>query len=372
MATASVTSRQIGRAWSSMLLSGVAAWGCAPDFAVDLSEIDGPRVLAVRAEPAEAEPGERVTFLALVAGRDEPEMGLEFDFCVARKDLAELAPIQPACLKGERRALIQIGKGAEPVGSLPEDGCSLFGPRRPDPKPGEPAGRPVDPDPTGGYYQPLLVKLDDQEPVLGAVRLACGLQHAEREQVEQYNKNWHANVNPKPTGFSIRSNRGWQPVGLAGTDSSMPEASRPDAASADAASPDAANGVESASDAAAAPAFVGQVEIAQGGSVALRVHWPKCPKGVSPDDQGCAGAEPYQLFDPEARALESRREELIVSWYSDAGHFDQYRSAAAGPDRTSVTNTWHAPIGRRNARLYAVLRDGRGGVGWGELDVNLR
>jgi hypothetical protein len=77
-----------------------APFGCVPETDVDESKLDAPRVLAVRAEPAEAREGERVTYTALLAnaaGRLDKGVLAWFQ-CGARLPLSELAPISSVCL----------------------------------------------------------------------------------------------------------------------------------------------------------------------------------------------------------------------------------------------------------------------------------
>ena len=79
--------------------------------------------------------------------------------------------------------------------TLPELACQLFGPERPDPKPGEPAGRPVDPDPTGGFYQPVLAWLDG-DVVVGGVRITCGLFNVSPSVSTDFTGRYQLNENP--------------------------------------------------------------------------------------------------------------------------------------------------------------------------------
>jgi hypothetical protein len=75
----------------------------------------------------------------------------------------------------------------------------LFGPDRPEPKPGEPAGRATDPDATGGYYQPL--RLGSPGAVsIAEVRIRRGLAGATQEQVAQFGA---SKLNENPTIASL-------------------------------------------------------------------------------------------------------------------------------------------------------------------------
>src|SRR5688572_26759007 len=136
---------------------GVAVFSaCVPEIDDDLSLVSAERVLAVIAEPPEAGEGDRVVLSALVASPVGAASALvSYSFCLTRKPLSELGPVDPSCLSGTGE-LVALGQGARVEGSIDRGACSLFGPRRPTPEPGQPAGRPVDPDATGGFYQPVM------------------------------------------------------------------------------------------------------------------------------------------------------------------------------------------------------------------------
>jgi hypothetical protein len=304
-----------------------AAWlftaGCVPEFVEGASLIDEPRVLAVRSEPAQAEPGSEVALSALVAGpADAADEGrnlhVSYYFCLARKALSELGPVSPECLGVESSDSVDaLGSGQELPAVLPEKGCSLFGPDRPEPEPGQPAGRPVDADSTGGYYQPVLAQLSDQQHVvLGAVRLECGLTGVGRELVTEYNKRNEPNENPELRRLERRVSGSWQSL----------SAAQPPA-------------------------------VSRGEKLTLRAVW--------------SDAETYLRFDPQSRQLVETDERVVVTWYSTGGEFEQPRSAAASGTR-SAPNTWLAPSERGPVGLWAVIRDGRGGIAWTSLELDVR
>lgn len=316
------------------LLSALGASACVPEFDDQPSLVRGDTLLALRAEPAEAAEGAPVSLSALQSGDGQ----VAFDLCLARKSLTELGPIDTQCLS-HGRALERIGRGSVVSTLVPKDACSLFGPRRPEPEPGHPAGRPVDPDLSGGYYQPFLASLPDGEFTLGAVRLDCGLAGADREQVIEYTARHRPNSNVEVERLELRQGGAW--VRLDGE-----RASR----------------------------------VRRGTEVDLRVRWADCDQSAAecdsdagacaPSGGGCTGAETYVFFDPETRSIVERQEHVVATWYTTHGDFADHRSLAEGA-ANSAENRWMAPPGRTLATLWVVLRDGRGGVGWAQVRVEV-
>jgi len=322
------------------VLSGGA---CKPDLDGRPSLVTGPRVLAVRSEPAEVAPGAQVTYRALFTGPD-PAV-LSWALCGDRKPLTELGPVSPTCLVPEGSALTQLGNGATATAEVPKEVCRSFGPDTPAPLPGEPAGRPTDPGGTGGYYQPVRIALPDGSYATAETRLSCGVSGATQEQLAELTARARPNTNPEVASVTA-----------------------------------AGAAVDTAFDAAA------------GARVALRVAWAACPTspacgdGVCSDDElvascpddctdrkGCTGAERYALFDPTARAVTTRREAMRVSWFAEAGEWDADRTGRDETDGTSSTdNVWTAPAAAGDVRLWVVLRDDRGGVGYRALVARVR
>lgn len=333
-----------------------AASGCRPELDRRPSELGAPiRVLAVRAEPAEGEPRDEVTFRALVvdeAGNELSSVATDWAFCTARKPLAELGPVSRACYTRNTRPgtdFVSIGQGLSAKGTLPTDACRNFGPEVPTAKPGEPYGRPVDADPTGGYYQPVTFVAGggaDDVVSVETTRISCGVSGASSDDVVGYRQRYHANENPEVASILVD-----------GT-----------------------------------PASDAPLAVDRGQRLHLRVTWAECPDvdvcgdGVcGPDEtrsscvadcgkpQGCRGAERYVAYDAEARALTVRREAMRASWFASAGSFDFDRSGTEGADLTSFTeNDWTAPGTPGPVRLWVVLRDERGGTGFRGLSIDVR
>jgi hypothetical protein len=327
------------------VLWAVVLCACVPDVDLDESVLGAPRLLAVRAEPAEAAPGQTVRLTALYAGADGAleEAPLEWAFCVARPPLAELGPVSRACLDAENdEALWRLGRGVTVEGDIPADACRTFGPEPPPALPGEPAGRPTDPDVTGGYGQPVRVA-DDARTSFVEVRLACGLFGATQQQAAEHRRRYRRNTAPSIEALELVRADG-RPIAL---------------------------GDEPAS-------------VTAGEEVALRVRWPSCPledacgDGVCGVDEsaaacagdctspsGCGGQERFLRFDLASRALVVEREALRVAWYASAEGLALERTGVAPEEvATESENTFIAPSTPGLVHVVVVLRDARGGVTW--------
>lgn len=295
----------------AMVTASLAA--CVPDVEAADTLVVAQRVLAIRSEPAEAAPRAAIELQALYVGPEGTlqEAPLEWSFCTARKSLAELGPVSPLCLADEGDELLLLGEGVAAEGDVPDEACRLFGPDRPPPQMGEPAGRPVDPDPTGGYYQPVRA-LDSEhgELALYQARVRCGLPGAAQAQVAEYNQRYADNENPMIEALRVRGEEELPVEGEAA------------------------------------------LHIRPGETLALRLEWRE--------------AEPYVYFDPGARVLSERREAMRVSWFSTAGSFREPRTGRSEHEAelAQSDNAFIAPYEEGLITLWTVLRDDRGGVAW--------
>jgi hypothetical protein len=337
----------------------LGAASCRPEFDEQASLVTGPVVLAVQAEPAEALPLQGVALEALYVDASGPRSGADLDwaFCIARKPLTDLGTIAPACLSPEGESLVPLGRGAGVDGPMPTDACRLFGPDLPPPLPDEPTGRRVDPDPSGGFYQPVRLAVQGLLGyVVGTARIRCGLADATAEQSIEYQERYRTNVNPSVASLAI-------------VRSEAREVIAPDGDEADA-----------------------SVAVKRGEKIVLEAAWPGCAEepacgdGVCTIDEeasacpedctipvGCPGAERYLLFDPERRGFAEKREAITVSWYATGGAFASDRTGRDGDDeRRTSENAWTAPDAEGETRLWIVLRDDRGGVGWQSYRVRVR
>ena len=298
------------------------AAACVPDNDQNESLIETGRVIAVQMEPAEVAPRQTFKLRALAAGG---EVDLDWSFCGEQKPLSELGPISRRCLAPRGAGLLDpFGSGVEVSATMPADACRLFGPDRPPPKQGEPAGRPVDADPSGGYYQPVsLFDYNEQTSSLFEARVACALPGVTRAQYAEWTMRYVRNVNP-----SI-------------------------------------DAIEAVHDGEAfvlddgEPLQVGGVR-----SLELRVWAPLCGEELDPT-AACGGAEPYLYFDIGSRELVTRTETLSASWFATAGSFQDSRTGLELTDEGALAeNRWVVPREAGEVTLWVVLRDNRGGVSW--------
>jgi hypothetical protein len=329
-----------------LLPTWFAVAACTPLLDDPTPYLDDPRVLAVRFEPAEAAPRDAVAVTAFAADSEGEVTTLPVDwsFCLDPKPLAELGPVSPECLDPAGDGWAPVGAGLAFTAVLPEAACSLFGPNPPPPEPGQPAGRPTDPDVTGGYHQPLVGDVDGAL-TLASVRVRCGLADVSQEAYVDWNRAYRSNENPVVDALFADDGTG--------------------------------------------PAEVGPVlDVAPGQTVTLRVAWPDCPASTTcgdgicgldedtsacaadcTDPVGCGGAETYVVYDRGADGLVTRREAMSATWYATAGSWDEARTGRAGDDpETQTSNVWTAPESG-DAWLGVVLRDERGGVAWRSVRV---
>jgi hypothetical protein len=229
-----------------------------------------------------------------------------------------------ACIAGEPEAIDVSTRGPSATLTLSNDVCRLFGPDPPPAMAGQPSGRPVDPDSTGGYVQPVRVALADGSIALAFVRLHCGVAGATRDQAAELRRRYHANSHPRIETLTIVHEDG--------------------------SFQDAAPGVP--------------LHVAPNEHVTLRASWPDCP-----DEGTCDGAEQYARFDREAGVVLAR-ESLRVSWLGTLGRFREPRTGRAAAELATFTeNDWTAPDAPTTGTIFVVLRDDREGVSWITLPV---
>jgi hypothetical protein len=325
--------KRLGTAVGVAAIAAAVSVSCRPDLEARVSLLESPRVLAVSAEPPEAPPGSRVTFRALIADRggEIAQAPIRWSFCTDPKPLAELGPVSPRCVtsSADPAVLASIDVGTAVTGTMPVDACRRFGPDVPPSVPGEPAGRPVDPDVTGGFFQPVRLVVPVPTTDLIAVertRVTCGLGASTQDQLVEFRRRYRANVNPAIA--SLERVRG---------------TSR-DVLRADVGGP---------------PNVVAANE-----RLVLRASWVPC---TAPE---CAGREPYVVFD--RGTLVDTVETMRVSWFANGGVFDDDRTGSREEQPDTSDNTWTSPAEPGLTYLFVVLRDDRGGVGWTRFQIEVR
>jgi len=294
---------------------------CAPVLEDDTPYLTDPRLVAAQVEPPEAAAGDPVRVIGLYADASGAlsEAPIEWSLCVARRPLDELGPVDPSCLEPGSSDLVAIGTGLDVPATLPPDACSLFGPDPPPPAAGE-SGRPVDPDVTGGYYQPI-VGLDGAAATLVSARLRCGLPDVRQETYIEWNQRYVSNANPRIDALGLLRDGAIEPVPADGHGTPP--------------------------------------TVAPGEYVLLAAAWQTC------DAAPCDGAEPYVVYDRPNDTFVDHREAISVTWFGTGGTFDLPRTGVPGDaPATTVSNGWTAPDAPGEAWFAVVIRDDRGGVGF--------
>lgn len=166
------------------------ALSCRPDLGDRDSLVVETQVLAVRGDPPEAKPGENVTYSVLVASPDGPIAvpAAAWAFCATPKLLTENGAVSAACLGSGVRP---IGDGAMVSAPIPADACQIFGPETTSQD-----LRPRDPDPTGGFYQPVRVALDGRLS-FGQERVRCTPKNISALPAADFDRRYRVNANPE-------------------------------------------------------------------------------------------------------------------------------------------------------------------------------
>src|SRR6478609_3422170 len=183
---------------SSLGVLAAIGLGCTPGFDERQSEVVGVQMLAVRADPAEARPGQTSTYTALVVDEkgERTDAPIDWAFCGEPKPQADLNDVATACFVLQADYLTPLGTGLHASGAVPVNACRQFGPDVPESMPGDPPGRPTDPDSSGGFYQPVrLILPNGGEFVLaaGEQRITCGLPGATSETFKAFQQGYRPN-----------------------------------------------------------------------------------------------------------------------------------------------------------------------------------
>jgi hypothetical protein len=333
-----------------------ACWvaACVPSLSDKTTVVAAPRLLAVQADPPEAALGGAFSMTALYVGPDgaPATASIGWAICTLQDPLDQSAPINPACFSPAASGLLPLGSGETVSGAVPQDACALFGPESPPPMPGQPAARPTDPDPTGGFYLPVRLDLGDAQWASASERIACPPVGVSQAVFVQFSNGYQLNANPTVTELSI--------AGAAGAPTRIDDGG-----------------------ATATPV------VSPGQHITLQADWPACPTtpacgdglcsagetvAACPQDcttpKGCGGAETYLAIDPTSRQITTRREAMSASYFATGGTFDgDSVGRDEGDPTTNVVNGWTAPDEPGTAHLWVVLRDARGGIGWASATI---
>ena len=275
--------------------------GCVPTVGNPASLITKERIIGVRAEPAEAAPGDMIEYTSLVVSPlgTVDAQNLSWSLCNLREPVAENTPVSQACLTGE---LPQAALGNDVSLRTPSSACVSFGPLAPPSSKG--TLRPTDPDATGGYYQPIRLDRGAQQAIFRE-RLRCDLAGASLLMSQEFRTRYPINQNPKLAGLTAFVDG--NPIPL----DSLPASQR----------------------------------------ISLAVDW-------LPDS-----TESYPVFDSASQTIADHREALWVSWYVTAGGFDDAVTGRGENDsETSAENLWQSPSAAGAVFLWLVLHDSRGGA----------
>jgi hypothetical protein len=358
-----------GAAVAAVSLAWLLVVACEPSLNETTYAVTSPRVLAVRSVSqvvadsgavgdggvptiAEAVPGGaanaggEVTLSALYVGPVGPDGGIaaggpfDWAFCIARNPLANLGPVSPLCAQrsGPPTVFQEVGASSAVTAAVPTNACNNFGPDVPmvvvtpdaGDGGGQSPGRPVDPDSTGGYYQPVRLAAGDQI-AQAFVRINCGNPPgATPEQLGALSTfATVANTNPEIESVVINLPDG----GMVALTEEAPGKTNP-------------------------------VSVSQ--QLALSANWEACPADASV----CTGSQTYALLDPLTFEVVHPQEQMRASWFSTAGAFANDTTAPDGAvavgqsTPTYADNSWTAPATPQKVYMWVVLRDNRGGVGW--------
>jgi hypothetical protein len=163
--------------------------GCSDALDQRLAIVDQDRVLAITSEPPEVTPGNTATLTALIASptgtlNEAPAWSL----CTAPKPPTEDNAVADGCLADQ---VTPLGTSSTLTAAIPVDACRTYGPDVI-----SSGFRPRDPDPTGGYYQPIRAAVPSIDLAFGFTRITCDLANAPGDVAQQYLETYVANANP--------------------------------------------------------------------------------------------------------------------------------------------------------------------------------
>jgi hypothetical protein len=278
-----------------MLVLSVCLVACVREDVPDEARVNGPRILAVLAEPPEAAPGEPVHLRALFVDGTGPRTAasVRWALCQTPRSLRENTSVSAACAERDERPL--SAHELELDALIPRDACARFGSET---ALGE---RPLDPDHSGGYYQPLRLSVDDLPTAIVRQRIVCPLANAPIDVTQRFNQRY--TPNRAPAIAALRAVHGAEELSFE-----------------------------------ALPAH---------SALELQLTFAEDAR------------ETYPLYDALHGQLDSARERLEVRWYVTRGALAHASDAPSGETAENVLST--QATGSKSW-LWLIVRDDRGGV----------
>jgi hypothetical protein len=323
-----IRTRPVGL-WDAAPLALCAIIACAPDLTTKASDVVAPRVIGVRADPAEARPGQTVKWTAIVVSPQGfvEEADVRWGMCLAPRGPTDSITVAATCLgrgpktdaDGNPLFVKLENTGVNLSGTVPSDVCKKLGPQLPPVnKDGEPQRAP-DPDITGGYQMPLRLVLDYGSDVPDVTfyrqRIKCDLANAPAQVARDYAAKYVLNKHPSIETLQID-----------GTD---------------------------------LPADGAEADVPAGKTYTLKVRWPTDSR------------EEYVRVNPETRSLETRTESIDVTWFTDGGSFAHDRTTPASAKGRSATNALTLEASRKDpVHVWILVHDERGGLAVSTLTLN--
>jgi hypothetical protein len=311
--------------FAALILMALAGTGCKPDLGAPPSLVTGPLILAIRGTPPEAAESAAVTYDALAVDATGTVAAPPIDWAQC------LAPDPPANGNDVSSACLTIPDDAGPaptfMAALPDDACMLFGPETPPPQKGKPSTRPADADTTGGYYQPIRAtwSVGANPPLAFALeRILCRLANAPVEAAGEYAADYLPNQNPQLADLILDPAGTGTPLFTRGQTATTP------------------------------------ATITAGQTVTLQADWT------------AGSAETFLVWDVVSLSLVMQQESLRLSWFATGGSFLHDASGrGAAETETFTQNGWTAPNVAGPVHFWIVLRDDRGGIDFGEAEIDV-
>lgn len=301
------------------MLSALAT-ACAPDLNVRASRVVTERVVAVRATPAEARPGETVRWQAIVVSPEgvPSTANIDWGICLAPRGPADSITVSGTCLgngpqenaAGEPLFLALDATSLRVNADIPSDACSKVGPQVPPTSDNGTPQRAPDADLTGGYQLPVRLVLnrdDSQDVSMFRQRIRCNLANAPASVARDYATRYTPNQHPVPDVLQI-------------VDESVPT-----------------NGT-------------GAIDATRGAHIPIAIGWPETAR------------ESYVRVSPLTRQVEDVTETLEVTWFTNGGSFAHDRTAPEVDGLQSSNVLELDPAREEPVTVWVLLHDDRGGV----------